>query len=266
MACVAATACASATTCVAATACASAIACASATTCVAATACASAAAANIKRKSACQKVGGEKKRNGHQSEKDFLLQYNPAELANPTEYGATSDTRIAETHPIAALLKERLGVPGLNVSNKSGNNIQIVLGKKIDEFENIENFANKEIVQQVFTKHLKKGDSKKPADLLVYKDDKNARFIFFKIDDIVYYIRDNCVWRTLPTGRVKGDFKDKSRKGQSQYITYEYRDTHKSYFLGLNGNKGKKFIDLLMEPDIGIKHYCDAFSFEANKL
>lgn len=32
-------------------------------------------------------------------------------------------------------------------------------------------------------------------------------------------------------------------KRKSQYITYEYRDTHKSYFLGFNGNKGSKFID-----------------------
>ncbi len=64
--------------------------------------------------------------------------------------------------------------------------------------------------------------------------------------DIINFIVNNCIWRKLKTERIKGDFIDNSKKGYSQYITYEYRNTHKSYFLGLNGNKGKRFIELLM--------------------
>jgi hypothetical protein len=33
----------------------------------------------------------------------------------------------------------------------------------------------------------------------------------------------------------------------SQYLTYEYRETHVSYVLGANGNKGKPFIRLLTQ-------------------
>jgi hypothetical protein len=102
---------------------------------------------------------------------------------------------------------------------------------------------------------LKKINSDKPVDLLVYKDTNNNRWIFFNIDDIINFIANECIWRKLSTGRIKGDFNDNSRKGKSQYITYEYRNTHNSYFLGLNGNKGKKFIELLMNNRIN--YYCD---------
>jgi hypothetical protein len=84
----------------------------------------------------------------------------------------------------------------------------------------------------------------------------------FSLPDIINFIVDKCIWRKLKTGRIKGDFNDDSKKGISQYITYEYRNTHKSYFLGLNGGKGKKFIKLLMNETYGINHYCDKFNYE----
>jgi hypothetical protein len=65
------------------------------------------------------------------------------------------------------------------------------------------------------------------------------------MDDIINFIVQFAKWRKLDTGRIKGDFVDDSKNGSSQYITYEYRTTHKSYFLGLNGGKGRKFIELL---------------------
>jgi hypothetical protein len=216
---------------------------------------------NDKRKASCKKVGGEKKKNGHQFEKDFTKQYNLKELNAPIEYGAKSDTTIDQNHPICKILKDTLGVNDFNVSNKSGENIQFTLGQ-IPEFENIEvSDLTESNVRNIFNKYLKKSNSDKPADILVYKDLTKNRWIFFNMDDIVDYIVDKCTWRKLETGRFKGDFYDKSNKGHSQYITYEYRNTHKSYFLGLNGGKGKKFIELLMDKDLGIKHYCDTFCY-----
>jgi hypothetical protein len=35
--------------------------------------------------------------------------------------------------------------------------------------------------------------------------------------------------------------------------------THKSYFLGFNGNKGSKFINFLKNPKFGIKYYEDYY-------
>ena len=216
---------------------------------------------NAKRKASCKKVGGEKKKIGHKREKEFLKQYNLAELDSPTEYGAKSDTTIDVLHPISQILKDQLGVSGFNVSNKSGNNIQFTLGQ-IPELKDavVEDF-DEIFIRNLFNKYLKKSNSDKPADILVYKDIENGRWIFFNMDDIIDYIVAKCIWRKLDTGRIKGDFNDATKKGMSQYITYEYRDTHKSYFLGLNGGKGKKFIELLMDKTYGIKYCCDGFNY-----
>lgn len=152
-------------------------------------------------------------------------------------------------------MKQTLNINGFNVSNKSGNNIQFTLGQII-ELKDIEiELLTKDKIINIFNKYLKKINSDKPVDLLVYKDTDNNRWIFFNIDDIINFIANECIWRKLSSGRIKGDFNDNSRKGISQYITYEYRNTHNSYFLGLNGNKGKKFIELLMNN--GINYYCD---------
>ena len=56
-------------------------------------------------------------------------------------------------------------------------------------------------------------------------------------------------------------FDDGTKKGYSQYITYEYRDSHKSYFLGANGGKGINLINLLMDEKYGIKYHSEDFQF-----
>lgn len=199
---------------------------------------------NDKRKASCKIIGGYKKRLGHEIEKEFTKQFNFNELNKSIEYGAKADTTIDINHPICNILRDKLNVSGFNVSNKSGNNIQITLGQ-IPEFKDIDiNELDKNKIIYIFNKYLKKINSDKPADILVYKNNEN--WIFFNIDEIINFIADNCIWRKLATGRIKGDFKDNTKKGFSQYITYEFRNTHNSYFLGFNGNKGKKFIELLM--------------------
>ena len=216
---------------------------------------------NEKRIESCKKVGGAKKRVGHKREKDFLKKYNPADFDKPIEYGATADTTICPTHPICDILREKINHSNLFVSNKSGNNIQFTLGQ-IPELKdiNVDTLnSDKELVRDIFNKYLKKIESATPAGILVYKDTANEKWVFFNMDDVVNYIVEKCTWRMLDSGRIKGDFADNSNKGVRQYITYEYRRTHKSYFLGLNGGKGIEFIKLLMEPDIGISHYVDTY-------
>ena len=87
---------------------------------------------NDKRKISCKKVGGEKKRIGHEIEKEFTRQYNSNDLDKPIEYGAKADTSIDINHPICEILKQTLNINGFNVSNKSGNNIQFTLGQIIE--------------------------------------------------------------------------------------------------------------------------------------
>lgn len=218
---------------------------------------------NEKRKESCKKVGSEKKQKGHKREKDFLKKYNQLEVDKPTEYGATSDTSICSRHPICNKLYDTIKPSNLYVSNKSGNNIQITLGN-IQELEDIDvnqlNNNDGDCVRNIFNKYLKKNMSSKPAGIISYKDTKNKKWIFFNTDDIVDYIVEKCTWRKLESGRIKGDFNDDSKKkGYSQYITYEYRKTHKSYFLGFNGGKGIKFINLLKHPEYGIRYFEDDY-------
>lgn len=206
---------------------------------------------NAKRKAACQKIGGEKKRVGHVREDHFKAQFNPGSLNEKTEYAATSDTWLEASADITQKLAEKFGFEtrDLYVSNKSGNNIQLTLGR-IPELESdsaLDWIKTSTNCTELFNKYLKKSDSQRPADLLVYKDLPNGKWIFFKMSDIVNYITDNVKWRKLKSGRIKGDFEDSSRKGVSQYVTYEFRSTHNSHFLGMNGNKGLPFIKLMRE-------------------
>ena len=206
---------------------------------------------NAKRKQSCQRVGGEKKRVGHKREDDFKRQFNPQSLNEKTEYAATSDTWLERSSEIAGNLRVKFGLEDrdLYVSNKSGNNIQLTLGviPELALETNKDWIENPENCTTLFNKYLKKGSSERPADLLVYKDVKENKWVFFKMDDVVEFIATNAKWRRLDSGRLKGDFEDSSRKGLTQYITYEYRSTHKSHFLGMNGNKGIVFISLLKE-------------------
>jgi hypothetical protein len=227
---------------------------------------------NDKRKESCKKVGGEKKRVGHNVEVEFLKQFNYPEFMRHqkakeegkslTEYGATSDTTIDESHPVRNVLKDMLNITGVNVSNKSGKNLQFSLGN-IPEFKQIENTTeiNFEFVSNLLGKYLKKNNSVKPVDILVYKYNTMNKWIFFNIIDIIKYIGEKGKWRKLESGRYKCDFNDGTKKGYSQYITYEYRDSHKSYFLGANCGKGINLINLLMDKEYGIKYYSEDFQF-----
>lgn len=213
---------------------------------------------NAKRKQSCQRVGGEKKRVGHRREDDFKAQYNPVSMHEKTEYAATSDTWLAASSHIAGKLRDKFGFASrdLYVSNKSGNNIQLTLGN-IPELAGEDNLGwieNKTNSTALFNKYLKKSESVRPADVLVYKDTACNNWLFFKMDDVVSFIVENAKWRKLETGRIKGDFEDGSKKGTTQYATYEYRSTHKSHFLGFNGGKGSEFIRLLKDK---IAYYED---------
>lgn len=213
---------------------------------------------NEKRIESCKKLGAEKKRMGHQREKDFLRKYNSNESDKPTEYGPTADTSICLSHPICDILRDKIKPANFNVSNKSGNNIQLVLGN-VPELKdiNVDILSDRDYVRKIFNKYFQKCDSVTPAGILAYYDCQSNNWIFFNMDDVVNFIADKCKWRKLDSGRIKGDFDDNSKKGRRNYITYEYRRTHNSYFLGFNGDAGIKFINLLKDDKYGITYYED---------
>lgn len=197
-------------------------------------------AANAKRVLSCKNVGGYVKRRGHQIEGLFIKQFGDKNDKITTK--AEADCTIVSTNPITNILKEKLNITSYSVSVKTGKNLQFVLGRIPELTKN--NDENLRILKDkcLWNKYLKKASSQNPANILAYYN--NSTWTFFNMDDIIDFIVKKAKWRFLKTGRIKGDFTNGEK--DMQYITYEHRKTHNSYFLGLNGNKGKPFIELLM--------------------
>lgn len=194
---------------------------------------------NEKRVAACKLVGGEKKRIGHKRENDFGERW-----CDPTAITYKAEADKVVTNPeLLAILKEKLSVNSGSCSIKSGKNLQFTLGN-IPEVTDAEDKIKAISQPAVWQKYLGKSLSNCPADVLVYRSDD--RWTFFNMQSVIAFVVDSCVWRETSTGRFKGDFRDGSKKGSRQYLTYEYRPApHNGYFLGANGNRGRAFIELL---------------------
>jgi hypothetical protein len=210
---------------------------------------------NEKRIESCKKIGLIKKRRGHHIESLFISQFGKED--DSITYSNTADCILYEENPetikLFNLLKSSIfsgrdipmdSLKNVGVSIKSGKNLQFTLGV-IPELTGQTEEVQLEILKSetLWKNYLAKSHSPKPADFLVYFDDKV--WIFFWISDIIKFIIEKAKWRFLSSERIKGDFDDSSKKGFRQYLTYEYRTTHKSYFLGANGNRGFHWIQLL---------------------
>jgi hypothetical protein len=204
---------------------------------------------NEKRKASCKAVGGAKKRTGHSHESVFNRLFGLGDATEIT-YKAEADCLISNsTSGGAALLTQltdKFGpLPNHNVSVKSGKNLQFVLGN-IPEITGAPRVEDKLAVmsqRSFWEKYLGKSKSGTPAGLLVYRKAPNWKF--FLMANVIDHIVSKGTWRMLPTGRIKGDYADSSRKGKGAYLTCEYRPTHKSYLLAANCGVGEKWINLL---------------------
>lgn len=194
---------------------------------------------NDKRKASCKAVGSEKKKTGHAREDIF-----GARFCDPTAttYKAEADKVITNADLMAQLRASIGPIAGGGVSIKGGNNLQFTLGR----IPEISETADKSVVLKdpaMWERYLGKSMSNTRAEILCYKTETG--WIFFNMTRVIEYIVTCCTWRELGSGRMKGDFVDDSARGSRQYLTYEYRNTHRSHFLGANGNKGRAFISLL---------------------
>lgn len=204
---------------------------------------------NAKRKASCKQVGGAKKRRGHYLEGIFNQQFGDPQCA--LTYKAEADCTLCDANiATKALLESLTKTIGWNaadpthhsISLKSGSNIQFTLGNIPEITEATDKLAAMKETS-LWNKYLKKSESEKPAGLLVYFDLASKSWVFYNMDQVIDFIVANSRWRLLATGRIKGDFQKETR--YKQYLTYEYRDTHGSYFLGANGGQGKPFMNLL---------------------
>jgi len=215
---------------------------------------------NQKRIDSCREIGEKVRRIGHAREVQFKTQFNSITELNHPSYKAEADASFDSDHPIQRILLEKLDISGTSCSIKSGRNLQFLLGR-LPEIEKISKHCaerlnnDHEFCRSLFNQYLGKSISDLPAELLVYY--YNDRWIFFSMNDVISYIVEKCQWRLTPSGRsLKGDFRDSSRKGMRQYLTIEVRKG-KGTFLGANGNRGRPFIELLMDPGFGIRHHIE---------
>tara|TARA_A100001015_G_scaffold314687_1_gene424703 strand:+ start:49 stop:714 length:666 start_codon:yes stop_codon:yes gene_type:complete len=187
---------------------------------------------NEKRIQSCKKVGGKHKKDGHDKEGTFNEKYNP-EWKGTISTKAEADCEISHDHEILKILKEKGIIDNMeqrHTSNKSGGSIQLTLGNipELSKDDNLEWI--KENSMTLLNKYFKKVGSSKPSDLLVY-DTGNSR-LFFNMDRVIKFMEDNCEFRKLKSGRIKGDFKDEcSRTGKRALLTYEYNKKKKILFL-----------------------------------
>lgn len=201
--------------------------------------------ANEKRRISCQRVGSEKKRTGHKREEVFNEMFGKP--ADGITYKAEADCTFVDENARGVSLRDSLtsffgDFPNSNISLKSGNNLQFILGR-IDEVSTLPVDKKLSVFKEAafWKKYLGKDSSGKPAGWLVYRDDDDKTWAFFLMSDVINYIVESAVWRLLDSGRIKGDF-----PGKGQILTYELREG-KGYFLGANGNKGRAFINALKD-------------------
>jgi hypothetical protein len=196
---------------------------------------------NDKRIESCRKVGGHEKAKGHRRENDFEERWG---TKTNTTYKPEADKKITNQEFLTDLRGILGPIENGNTSIKGGSSMQFTLGSIPELLP-----ENKlEIIKdpKIFEKYLGKSESENPAHILCYRG--STFWIFFRMTDVIKFIVEKCSWRLLSTGRLKGDFEDKSSKSKKRAIlTYEYRTKHKSYFLGASGGQGKFLIQLLKQ-------------------
>ena len=203
------------------------------------------------------KQASQKKELGHAEERTFNAFFGNKESRDTNFSGANADNIISNIDH-QNTLKEHLGeMSSFQVSLKSGKTWQFHLGR-IDELSPLDkilisktsknetkvtHFINFEEQKSIlknynfWNKYLGKGN------LLCYND-KEKKYTFFKMNDVIQFIINSATWRLLDTGRIKGDFIfcDKKRS----VITFEYRKDKNQFVLGAHGgNAGFLLFEIL---------------------
>jgi len=202
---------------------------------------------------------------GHKKEKVFDQKFNKGK-GKINYSGASADCTIDKDDPILPLLEKKIGLKARTVSLKSSRTIQIHLGN-IPELTDKQKYSivstnptcvdhkisfakQVEALESVsfWNKYLNKGE------YLVYQQ-KDGSYVFFSMPEVINFIIAKCIWRKLPTGRLKGDFFHKTKNKNVQILTYEYRSKKKMFVLGAHGgSKGFEFIELLK---LNLKHHIE---------
>ena len=201
----------------------------------------------------------QKKELGHAEERTFNAFFGNKDSRDTNFSDASADNYISnEKHQKE--LKEKFGsLENFSVSLKSGKTWQFHLGRieelsPLDQIKITKTSKNKTKVVHKLTfdeqkkilqnysfwdKYLGKGS------LLCYND-KEKKYTFFLMSDVINFITSKTKWALIETGRIKGHL-EKQGKSRS-VITFEYRKDKKQFVLGAHGGKaGFLLFEILYE-------------------
>jgi hypothetical protein len=194
------------------------------------------------------KLASQKKELGHAEERTFNAFFGDKNSRDINFSDASADNIISNIE-YQKILKEKFPkLKDFSVSLKSGETWQFHLGRieelsplnqiKIDKtslgetkvIHGISFKAQKKVLQSpsFWNKYLGKGS------LLCYNN-KNKKYTFFLMSDVINFIITETRWELLETGRIKGHL-NKETKSRS-VITFEYRSDKGQFVLGAHGGK-----------------------------
>jgi hypothetical protein len=203
----------------------------------------------------------QRKKLGHAEENMFNAVFAGKRLTDMNFSGSSEDTYVSVPKYVKVLayeLKLRMKIK-YAVSLKSGVTWQFHLGR-LDELSDLDSVRvrktnigetkvihsksfkiQKRILQTVgfWKKYLGKGE------LLCYIN-QTKKYTFFRMSEVINFVRINTIWRLLETGRLKGDILHKGKS--NSVLTFEYRNDKKQFALGAMGGKsGLKLFQILHE-------------------
>ena len=201
----------------------------------------------------------QKKELGHAEERTFNAFFGNKNSRDTNFSEASADNYISNEKYKKELKEKFDSLKNFSVSLKSGKTWQFHLGR-IDELSPLDKieltktsknetkvihqltFDEQKMILQDYSfwdKYLGKGN------LLCYND-KEKKYTFFLMSDVINFIISKTKWDLLETGRIKGHL-EKQGKLRS-VITFEYRKDKNQFVLGAHGSKaGYLLFEILYE-------------------
>lgn len=200
----------------------------------------------------------QKKELGHAEERTFNAFFGNKNTRGTNFSEASADNYISNKGFQKELLAVFPNLEDFSVSLKSGKTWQFHLGR-IDELSPMKHLEiaktdkneTKAIHKISFDEQKKVLKSTsfwekylgKKSELLCYND-KQKKYTFFLMSDVVNFIIKNTTWDLLNTGRLKGKILKNGKK--RSILTFEYRNKKGQFAIGAMGGQGKSACGFLL--------------------
>lgn len=205
------------------------------------------------------KQASQKKELWHAEERTFNAFFWNKNTRDTNFSEASADNYISNEEYQNILKNEFPGIEDFFVSLKSWVTWQFHLWR-IDELSNLDNiklentskWETKVIHELTFEEQKKVLKDFKFWEKYLWKwdflcyNDKEKKYTFFRMDDVINYIIKNTEWQLLETWRIKWHL-NKNWKRRS-VITFEYRKDKNQFVLGAHwGKAGLLLFEILLE-------------------